>query len=181
MASETSQRRIEAAERKAKALALRKQGMTYRQVGKALGITEQRAHQIVKEEIARLNKSSSETAEEIRSLELMRLDQALAKILPILNETTEPDPTKEIKDDLPKGIRKIRITTKGGKSNRELALMACDRMLKIMDRRAKYLGLDTPPEPDDVSTRLLDQYDKMLAKVYGDPAPPTPEEPKQDA
>jgi hypothetical protein len=153
VASKTSARRVEAEERRAKALALRKSGLTYRQIANAIGVTEGRAWQIVTGELARLAKQSAESADQIRTLELARLDQALTRVLPILNDATDDPPEHK------------------GRSRREMTLLAVDRLIKIMDRRAKYLGLDSAPEGDDLADRLLDRYEDALAKVYAEAEP----------
>jgi hypothetical protein len=101
--------RVTAAERAAQALDLRKAGMTFRQIGEHMGVTEGRAHQIVTRELARLNAKRQEAAEAVTRLELERLDSLLAAVW-----------GKAEKGDL----------------------AAVDRVLSILARRAKLLGLD---------------------------------------
>jgi predicted transcriptional regulator len=72
--NKTSETLVKASERASQALELRKAGATYRQIGEAMGFTEQRAHQIVTHELVRLNKDRAESAEGVRTLELDRLD-----------------------------------------------------------------------------------------------------------
>jgi hypothetical protein len=72
--SKNSARRIEAAERRTKALELRKAGHTFKAIGQALGCSEQRAHKIVTKELARLNSRRAEQGSEVTRLELERLD-----------------------------------------------------------------------------------------------------------
>ena len=60
MDSKNSARRILAAERRTRALELRKEGRTYAQIGQALGISEQRSHRIVSLELQRLNAKRAE-------------------------------------------------------------------------------------------------------------------------
>ena len=75
--SKASRKKLVAAERRIQALDLRKAGATYQQIGRQLGYSEQRAHQIVTSELQRLNTERSEAATEVRRLELERLDAML--------------------------------------------------------------------------------------------------------
>jgi hypothetical protein len=109
--SKASAVRIRAAERRSEALRLRKGGTTYAQIGRELGVSEQRAHRIVTQELARLNAERAEQAAEVTRLELERLDVLLAGVW-----------AKAQAGDGP----------------------AIDRVLSIMGRRAKLLGIDAP-------------------------------------
>lgn len=113
--STTSQRIIRGRERELKALEMRKAGATFEQIGNALGITPQGAHRAVKRALRRIIEKSDEAAEEIRRLELERLDAMLLALWP---------------------------QAKRGN------LGAVDRILRIMERRAKLLGLDAPKAVD---------------------------------
>jgi hypothetical protein len=86
--SKTSPRRILAAERRTKALALRKAGATFADIGRTLGCSEARAHQIITAELQRLNKERAEQAAEVTRLELERLD---AMQLSIWQKATDGD------------------------------------------------------------------------------------------
>ena len=72
--SATSSVHLTALERKVSALALRRKGKTYQEIGDTLGISQQRAHAIVKEEMKQLDAELREKREEVRSMELDRLD-----------------------------------------------------------------------------------------------------------
>lgn len=72
--SKTSPRRIAAVERHREALDLRRKGWTYAQIGDALGITAQGAHEAVK---AELKRTVQEPADDVRRLEIERLDGML--------------------------------------------------------------------------------------------------------
>jgi hypothetical protein len=78
--SKLSAARIGRAERATWALDLRKAGLTFREVGRRMGVTEQRAHRIVTEELARLNAKRAESAEAVSRLELERLDALLRAV-----------------------------------------------------------------------------------------------------
>lgn len=109
--SKASAKKLKAAERRLQAIELRKQGMTYRQIGDVLGCNESRAHQIVTEEMARLNVERAESAALLVRLECERMDALHSTLWPVA-----------LAGDL----------------------NAVDRVIKLMARRAKLLGLDAP-------------------------------------
>lgn len=61
-------------ERRLKALEYRKAGMTYREIGERLGIDYTLAYKDVHNELKRLTQLLGDSAEELRQLELERLD-----------------------------------------------------------------------------------------------------------
>jgi hypothetical protein len=101
--------RIGRAERAGQALDLRKAGLTFREIGERMGVSEQRAHAIVTQELARLNAKRAESAEAVTRLEIERLDALLSAVWP--------------------------AAEKGD-------LAAVDRVLSVMHRRARLLGID---------------------------------------
>jgi hypothetical protein len=76
----TSARKLTAAERRIQALELRKAGVTYEQIGAALGITRQGAYKIVSNALDKMNETVTEQTDEIRTIEIERLD-ALWKVM----------------------------------------------------------------------------------------------------
>lgn len=111
MTCKTSADRFTAAERRAQAVELRMEGRTFDRIGAELGISRQRAYQLVSGALGKLQRETLDRVEEALALELERLD---ALQLAIYEKATAGD------------------------------LRAIDRMLKIMERRAKLLGLDAP-------------------------------------
>ncbi|MCG5549170.1 helix-turn-helix domain-containing protein [Halorhodospira halochloris] len=109
--SNTAAARLKSAERKARALELRQTGMTYADIGRELGISNAQAHRLVSGALQEIRKRASEEAEQLRTLELSRLDQL---------------------------HHALWESALGGE------LRAIDRLLRIMERRAKLLGLDAP-------------------------------------
>ncbi|MDP4501043.1 hypothetical protein [Nonomuraea turcica] len=116
------------AHRDAEACRLRARGLTYQQIADQLGTTRSNAYEAVQRAIADIVR---EPAEEVRQLELMRLDEMHTAALAILEarhfvvdrgEVVEWEGAPLI-DDGPK-------------------LAAIDRLLKIQARRAALLGLD---------------------------------------
>ena len=113
--STTSARHVLALEREVKALEMRKTGACYRVIGEQLGVTDKAAHKSVKKALAKLEAVAAEEAEEVRRLELERIDRALLAIW-----------------------KQVQAGNLG----------AIDRMIKLQDRRAKYLGLDAPAKQE---------------------------------
>ena len=70
---------IRRAERIAMALAYRTNGFTFEQIGAALGINRSAAYKLVKRGIAR---TIEEPAQELRALQLERLDEMLSAVYP---------------------------------------------------------------------------------------------------
>lgn len=69
-------KREAAADRRIKALDLRKKGKSYRQIGQLLGISYQQAQRDVEASLVELSKQELRNADVLRQLELERLDMA---------------------------------------------------------------------------------------------------------
>jgi len=78
-----------AVERRAHALELRKRGMSYRQIGQELGVSRNTAHKYVTAELDELRAETRASAEQLRDLELERLDQYLARLQPKIEDGDE--------------------------------------------------------------------------------------------
>ncbi len=103
------QKELDALERQRQALELRKAGVPYAKIAEALGYAHASgAHKAV---ASALKKTLQEPADDLRKLELERLDAMLFAIWPSVTKGIQP---------------------------------AIDRALRIMERRAKLLGLDAP-------------------------------------
>lgn len=106
-------RQVKAHDRQLKALELRKAGVSYQAIADQLGFRSRgSAHNAV---MAVLRKTLQEPADEVRQLELERLDALLMGMYP--------------------------QARKGNQG-------AVDRCLRIMERRAKLLGLDAPTKAE---------------------------------
>jgi len=105
-----------AAARRIDALNMRKAGASYRAIGRKLNISEAQAFRDVKTCLEDLAVEQEQSALELRQMELERLDAML----------------------LANWSRAI------GNENVPADLKAQDRILRIMERRAKLLGLDAP-------------------------------------
>lgn len=108
----------QAAERRVEALKRRIAGGSYRAIARELGVSEAQAFRDVQAELDKLAQQAQEEASRLRVLELRRLDEMLIRLSPMLYP----------------------------KSGDNVNLGAIDRALKIMERRAKLLGLDAPTQ-----------------------------------
>jgi hypothetical protein len=98
-------------ERQLQALELRKAGFTYRAIGDKLGVDHTTVYKDIQHELQRLAEQQRDSADELRQLELERLDMLL------------------------KGLEPMASVGNPG---------AVNSYLKVMERRAKLLGLDAP-------------------------------------
>ena len=105
------------AERRFKALAMRKQGCTYEEIAQALGITKSSAWRLVNRQLRMQARLAEEEAKVLLQLELERLDAL----------------QQAVWEQAMQGH-----------------LGAVDRVLRIMERRAKLLGLEaqSPSQPE---------------------------------
>jgi hypothetical protein len=82
--SKAGRERLTAAERKAKAVEMRKLGFTYQKIGDELGVTLSAAHKMVTTALQELNEKAAESASEVRRLELERLDEWLVRVAKVV-------------------------------------------------------------------------------------------------
>jgi hypothetical protein len=128
--SESDGIRLTAAERKERALAYRKQGYSFVAIGEQLGCSSQRAHAIVTDYLRELNTRNANSAEELRQLELEKLDRQET----ILNQQL-----------LAMGPAQIKHAHK-----------CIELLLKVQSQRARLLGLVVPTQilvPVDTSQK----------------------------
>lgn len=109
--SASQSRAVIAAERRARALQLRKEGANFDQIAEELGMSRSAAHKTVQRAIAELATLAETEVAELRALESARLDELHQAVWP-----------QAVAGDLP----------------------ALDRVIRIMERRARLLGLDAP-------------------------------------
>ena len=113
--SPNAPRKATAAERKRQALDFRMAGLTFQQIGDKLEISKQAAHGLVVAALDEVRAKIAETAPQVLTMELERLDSLWRTVYP---------------------------EAKRGN------LGAVDRSLRIMERRARLLGLDAPAKTD---------------------------------
>lgn len=121
------------AERRLKALQMRKAGGSYSVIGKQLGCTGRRASQLVDEALNDIIGMTESEASKLRALELERLDISLVAAMNVLQNLNAESMEK---------------------------LYAVDRVIAVSNRRSKLLGLDMPTKftetNKDGSQSLLD-------------------------
>lgn len=80
-------------ERQALALEFRKQGMPYRKIAQRLNVEVGTAFNDVKNELSLLAALNKESAEDLRQIELDRLDMAIEGIMPFVHSGSAPHAT----------------------------------------------------------------------------------------
>lgn len=146
---------LETAKRDGEAAQLRAEGKTYDQIAEALNFSDRSlARRAVERALAA---TVREPADELRQLELIRLDALWVEAVKVM--TTEHITVNNgrvieidgvpLKDDGP-------------------TLSAIDRLLKIMERRAKLVGLDSPAKVEVMTLDALDrEIEKLTAELGG--------------
>ncbi len=126
--SKASRLSIEAAEKRAQALELRKRGYSYRAIAEDLGFaSESGARKTIELGLKALRDTVAESAEEMRAIELERLDAMLKAMWPAVTATTHVvGMSEEGPIDAP------------GPDTRQV-----QAAIKLMERRAKLMGLDS--------------------------------------
>jgi len=130
-------------------LELRKGGATYAMIGADLGVSEARAHQIVNDA---LTATVAEPTEQVRKLEIERIDHMLSVVWPTATNAMS------------------EVTTVDA-SLLEMILKAQAGVLKLMERRAKLTGLNAPEKVEEVGpvsdakATLLAKWNKMAERM----------------
>ena len=119
----------ETAERDAIACEMRTRGMTYQQIADTLHVTKSSAHKMVERTLAAI---VQEPAEAVRQLELDRLDAMYTAAMEVLERQHFT-------------VSQGKVVDLGGQPLEDdgPVLQAIDRLLKIQERRARLLGLDS--------------------------------------
>lgn len=142
-------RRPATAQRDAAAAELRADGKTYQQIADELHFSHRDlARRAVERALAA---TVREPAAELRQLELIRLDSLWMQAMGVLT-----------RDHLT--VSNGRVVELNGEPVKDDApiLNAIDRLLKIMERRAKLTGLDAPAK---VEVMTLESIDAEIAKL----------------
>lgn len=146
-----------AAERQKRALELRKRGLTFDAIATQLGYSDRSAaRHAIRAAIAEITR---EPAEEVKKLELERLDalyvsaMAIVDAAPVIPDDEDADP-----DEAYDAAMKTRLD-------------AIRTALKVSERRSKLEGLDAPVKVQEVApetmsdAELLEAIDKERAAV----------------
>ncbi|HLC05551.1 MAG TPA: hypothetical protein VJK02_21135 [Anaerolineales bacterium] len=143
----TSPRRLAAKERATRALELRKSGRSYAAIADELGYNSPQASWKAVSDL--LAATIQEPAKELRTLEVERLDALFDVAYPMaLALLKQPAPDEKIR------------------------MQAMDRCLRIMERRARLLGLDAPMifdwrrEAKEKGLPATEQFEQMVGMFY---------------
>lgn len=146
-------KRADTALRRRQAIDMRMTGASYQEIADKLGYTTRGAAcQDVSRALEQAVVEQTRSVEAYREEELQRLDVLLAEAWAVLQrEHVTVSHGRIIKDDFDKPILDDGPT-----------LSAIDRILKIQERRAKFLGLDAPQRHEVVSIDSVDAEIRRL-------------------
>ena len=129
----------ETAERERRAVEMRTAGATYREIGEELGVNPSSAFRMVRRALDRV---PAEAVGDLRSLQLVRLEELWRKLAGILEEAAD---------------------------NPERQFRTIDTMLKVLVREARLMGLDAPPKrvvevvTDELLQKLIAEERRAIA------------------
>ncbi|MGB4065311.1 MAG: sigma factor-like helix-turn-helix DNA-binding protein [Azonexus sp.] len=166
----TSAKSIREAERRAEIIQMRLDGRNLQEIGDHMGISAVSVHNVITRALASMTK---EPAEELRGLELARLDSLYAEAMNVLRSFTPL---------LHNGrVVQIPVIDRNGEAIKDpgtgqpLTCIAEDKAARlasiaaaarVMERRAKLLGLDAPSRfQQDVTVSTDDKPDYDLNKL----------------
>lgn len=147
----------ETARRDAEACRLRAQSLTYREIAAKLGVDVHTAYDAVQRG---LRDTLQEPADAVRQLELERLDELAQKAREVLLGTHYVVSQGKV----------VRLARGGAPLEDDAPkLQAIDRLLKIQERRARLLGLDSPQRVSIDAQNLGEEIRELIAAlVTGD-------------
>lgn len=103
--------------KRAAAVALRRDGLTYEKIGNRIGISKQTAHAMVIAALDERRRELAESVDDVRDTEVVRLDKMTAFLFRRLDSPKNEDPERTI-----------------------------TALLKVSERRSALLGLDAPKD-----------------------------------
>jgi hypothetical protein len=130
------------------ALDLRVAGMTFEAIGRALGMSPLRASTLISEKLREVNRESGETAEQMRDIVALRLDNALSRIA----IHAFPRGHEEIVGDDGKRQRVPKAPN----------LPYVETYLSIIDRQVKLFGLSSA---DQANARLEAEMTALVRQI----------------
>jgi hypothetical protein len=145
----TDMERITMEERREQVFNLRRNGASFREIARHLNTTEATAHRDYTAVMKRVIDQNTGSADSYRQLELTRLDALILRLHPMV---FPPSPAP-------------------GKPAPNPSLLAADRFLRVLDMRAKLLGLYAPEKFDGTVTHItVDTLAKLLEEQGHNPA-----------
>lgn len=139
-----------------KAIAMRLDGYTFREIADELGVSVSTAHAYVNDGWERVQNATDEDRAALRDLELARCDQMLKRVLPIATANN-----LQVEKEVFRDGERIVVT----ETDAELQFKAVDRALKIGKRRAELLGLDAPTKIEQTGKTSLIPLDELARIV----------------
>ena len=115
---------VQSKARQDEAIALRITGLSYSKISEQIGISKTQAYNLVTAGLEEISKNVTDKAEALRTLEVARMDEMLAALWPTIVDGGDNGPNS----------------------------MNVDKVLKIMERRTKLLGLDLQADNDDAES-----------------------------
>ncbi len=155
--------RAKTAERRAKAVAMRLAGADFDTIAATLGYADRAsAHKDITRALEAAVVEQHHSVDLYRAEELQRLDLLLAEAWAVLKRShVTVSHGRVIRDD----ETGEKLLDDGP------VLQAIDRILKIQERRSKYLGLDAPTKVEAITIDALDhEIAKLAAELEGDQA-----------
>jgi hypothetical protein len=164
----TSPRRVGIAERRAKAARLRAQGLTYEQIARQCG--HRSASNAVQDVQRYLVDTAREATDEVRAIEVARLDQILYELAQTQIEVMKILQRRHVVVSNGRVVSDrdgIDLIDDGVSLNAIAQLLAIqDRRLKVQDRRARLLGLDAPTKHEVVTLDAVDaEIQRLNAEI----------------
>jgi len=144
----TSAKSIREAERRAEIIQMRLDGRSLQEIGDHMGITAVSVHNVITRALTSMAK---EPAEELRGLELARLDSLYAEAMNVLRSFTPLlhngkivqipviDRNGEVVKDPDTGLPRTCLA-----EDKAARLAAIAAAVRVMERRSRLLGLDAP-------------------------------------
>jgi hypothetical protein len=159
-------RSIETQERDAQAVELRRRHLNYRQIGAQLGYSDAAAYKAVQRGLA---DTAAEPSAEVRKLELERLDDIARGFQRVFA-------TRHYAISLGSGKVVMDPATGQPLVDDGPVIQAGLALLRVMERRAKYLGLDAPAKHEvrtigETDARLIELAEQVAGMDAGHPAP----------
>jgi hypothetical protein len=143
---------VDAAQRDAQALELRAAGATYRQIAQRLGVSVSAAHECV---TRGLDRTRREPAEQLRELELERLDRLQV-------EATKVLAARHVIVQAGKVV--VDEDTRQPMVDHGPTLVAIRTLVQVQESRRQLLGLDAPVRVD-AKVFTVDQMDARIAEL----------------
>lgn len=158
MARPTRAQSVNIAERRSKAVDMRIAGASFKAIAEACGYkTASAACQDVGRALEHAVAAQTRSVEVYREEELQRLDALLTKAWAVLERAhVTVSHGRIVKDDMDEPIL-----------DDSPVLQAIDRVLKIQERKAKFLGLDAPQRHEVVTLDAVDQEIARLTAELG--------------